>query len=402
MDHDGVDHVDRALAALDRGATVVVADGELTAGHLVLAADHATQRNVAFMVRATSGVVCAALPADRADELELPAMVERGRDSRRAEVAVSVDARQGITTGISASDRAVTLRALADARTAASDLARPGHVLPLRTHRGGVLATPSAAEAATDLVRLAGRPPVAGLAAVVDDHGALRSGSDLATFCDAYALPLVSVGEVGRHRACREQLVERVADTTLPTDRGTFRTLGYRSAVDGTEHVVLLRGPFDVDRPPLVHIHLECLTGDLFSSRHCGCGTHLHEALERIVGEGAGIFIYLREHEGRGVGAALRAAEQDPQGTRHDHRVAAWILRELGIAAVRLMTDDADTGADLVACGIEVIEHHPLGPVTVAAPSRGSGRGAGPFRLLGSGDLPDSVFADVDQPFMWL
>jgi len=369
-----LDTVERALAELRAGRPVLVVDAadREDEGDLVLAAALATPEQLAFVIRHTSGVVCAPMTGADLDRLALPPMTAVNEDRKGTAYAVTVDAREGVTTGISAADRARTLRALADPATTAGDLTRPGHVLPLRAAPGGVLQRPGHTEAAVDLARLAGLPPVGVIAEVVEDDGSMARLPALRAFAARHDLALVSIADLVAHRRRTERLVERVADTVLPTPHGTFRALAYRDRVDGGEHVALVMGDVAGGEGVLARVHSECLTGDVFGSLRCDCGAQLQQALAAVAAQGRGVVVYLRGQEGRGIGLAhkLRAYQRQDGGSdtvdantelglpvdARDYGTAAQVLRDLGVAGVRLVTNNPDKVVALERYGVRVTE----------------------------------------------
>ncbi len=380
--HEGVrlDSVEQAIADIAAGKAVVVVDDEdrENEGDLIFAASKATPELMAFTIRYSSGVICAPLPAAELDRLEIPLMTPHNRDKLRTAYTVSVDARDGVSTGISAADRAHTVRVLADSATEPWELTRPGHVFPLRPRAGGVLVRRGHTEAAVDLARLAGLTPAGVLVEVVNDDGTMKRGPELRVFADEHGLSMISIDALVRYRRRHENLVERVAETRLPTRHGDFTAYGYTITVDGSEHVALVHGDLGGPEPVLTRVHSECLTGDVFGSDRCDCGPQLDEALERIVAEGRGVVVYLRGHEGRGIGlvAKLQAYQlQDggrdtvdanldlglPADARH-YGTATQILKDLKIESVRLMTNNPDKVTNLEEYGVEVAERVPLTP----------------------------------------
>jgi 3,4-dihydroxy 2-butanone 4-phosphate synthase/GTP cyclohydrolase II len=387
-----LDPVEAAIAAIRDGLPVLVVDDEdrENEGDVIIAAAHATPKWIAWTVRHTSGVICAPLPDDLADTLGLPPMVAVNEDSKGTAYTVSVDARHGVGTGISAADRATTLRTLADPVTTAGDLTRPGHVFPLRARPGGVLERPGHTEAAVDLCRLAGLAPVAGIAEVVDDDGAMTRLPGLRRLADEFGLPLVSIADLAEYRRRHEDVpqllsrlpareperarVERDSTTTLPTRFGTFTAHGYRDLLTGAEHVALV-APRTGDGAPLVRVHSECLTGDGFGSLRCDCGPQLAASL-RAVAEDGGAVVYLRGHEGRGIGLLAKLTAYALQDLGHDtvsanveqglpvdareYGAAAAIVRDLGYSAVRLLTNNPEKVDGLRAHGVEVRVRVPL------------------------------------------
>ena len=373
-----LDTVERAIADIAAGRAVVVVDDEdrENEGDLIFAAAKATPELMAFTIRYSSGVICAPMPAEMLDRLEIPLMTPHNKDKLRTAYTISVDARDGVSTGISAADRAHTVRVLADSATEPWELTRPGHVFPLRYREGGVLVRRGHTEAAVDLARLAGLTPAGVLVEVVNDDGTMKRGHELRAFADEHSLALISIEDLVRYRRRHERHVERVAVTRLPTAAGDFTAYGYRITIDGGEHVALVCGDLSGEEPVLTRVHSECLTGDVFGSRRCDCGAQLSEALDRITEEGRGVVIYLRGHEGRGIGLveklrayALQDAGRDtvdanldlglPADARH-YGTATQILRDLGVSTVRLLTNNPDKSASLEDYGINVAEQVPL------------------------------------------
>jgi len=378
-----MDRVEDAVADIAAGKAVVVADDEdrENEGDIIFAASKATPELMAFTIRHSSGVICVPMPADMLDRLQIPLMTPHNRDRLRTAYTISVDARDGVTTGISAADRAHTARVLADSATESWELTRPGHVFPLRYREGGVLVRRGHTEAAVDLARLAGLTPAGVLVEVVNDDGTMKRGPQLRAFADEHGLKMISIEQLVEYRRRVESHVERVAVTRLPTEYGDFTAIGYRITIDGSEHVALVYGDIDAVAdeslgPVLTRVHSECLTGDVFGSERCDCGAQLHEAMATIAGAGRGVVIYLRGHEGRGIGllAKLQAYElQDggrdtvdanldlglPADARH-YGAATQILRDLKVGSVRLMTNNPDKTTSLESYGVPVAERVPL------------------------------------------
>jgi 3,4-dihydroxy 2-butanone 4-phosphate synthase/GTP cyclohydrolase II len=349
------DPVGAAVAALRAGRMVIVVDAENPHddGDLMLAATHATPEGVAFMVRHTSGILCVPMPAGDLDRLHLPPMVAVSEDPRGTGYAVSVNARTGITTGISAADRARTISLLADPDTQPTDLSRPGHVFPLRAVDGGVLRRAGHTEAAVDLTRMAGLPPVAVMGEVVDDDGTVARGARLRAFAAKHALTIVTMAELISYRHRTERLVECKARSRLPTEHGEFEAYGFRSVLDGREHIALVMGDLAGHglSPTLVRVHLECLTGNVFESAGCDCHSELERALQTIAAEGRGVVVYLRGHEGR------HAHHLEDAGTdARDYGLGAQILADLGVRRMRLLTNHPVKRIGLEAFGLEVAE----------------------------------------------
>lgn len=359
-----LDAVEDAIAAISRGEAVVVVDNEdrENEGDLIFAAEAATPELVAFMVRYTSGYICVALEDEDADRLDLPPMVARNQDARGTAYTVTVDAATG-TTGISATSRAETLRRLASASTTVGDFTRPGHVVPLRARAGGVLVRDGHTEASVDLARLAGMRPAGALCEIVSEQDPtdMARFDELREFADTHGLVMISIDQLIAYRRRHERFVSRVTETRLPTEFGEFHAVGYRNDIDGSEHVALIAGdPAQLDgtEEVLVRVHSECLTGDAFASARCDCGPQLHESMRRIHEAGRGVVVYVRGHEGRGIGllAKLQAyALQDrgldtvdanlEQGLPIDAReysVAGQILADLGIESMQLLSNNPD------------------------------------------------------------
>jgi 3,4-dihydroxy 2-butanone 4-phosphate synthase / GTP cyclohydrolase II len=378
-----LDSIERAIADIADGKAVVVVDDESreNEGDIIFAASKATPELMAFTIRHSSGVICVPMPAAMLDRLEIPLMTPHNKDKLRTAYTISVDARDGVSTGISAADRAHTARVLADSATEPWEVTRPGHVFPLRYRDGGVLVRRGHTEAAVDLARMAGLTPAGVLVEVVNDDGTMKRGPELREFADEHGLALISIDDLVHHRRRTENHVVRVAETRLPTRHGEFLAFGYRITIDDSEHVALVVGdPADLRSgvPVLTRVHSECLTGDVFGSERCDCGPQLDEALELIMKEGRGVAVYLRGHEGRGIGllAKLQAYQlQDggrdtvdanldlglPADARH-YGAATQILRDLGIDSVRLLTNNPDKTQSLEAYGIRVTERVPLTP----------------------------------------
>lgn len=375
-----LDSIERAIADIAAGKAVVVVDDETreNEGDIIFAASKATPELMAFTIRHSSGVICVPMPADMLDRLEIPLMTPHNKDKLRTAYTISVDARDGVSTGISAADRAHTARVLADSATEPWEITRPGHVFPLRYREGGVLVRRGHTEAAVDLAKLAGLTPAGVLVEVVNDDGTMKRAPELREFADEHGLAMISIDDLVRYRRRHENLVERVAETRLPTRFGDFTAYGYRITVDDSEHIALVYGDVSGDQPVLTRVHSECLTGDVFGSHRCDCGPQLDEALERIVDEGRGVVIYLRGHEGRGIGlvAKLQAYQlQDggrdtvdanldlglPADARH-YGTATQVLRDLGIGSVRLLTNNPDKVSNLEDFGVPVAARVPLTP----------------------------------------
>jgi len=378
-----LDTVTQAIADIAAGRAVVVVDDENreNEGDLVFAASRSTKELMAFIIRYSSGVVCAPMEAETLDRLGIPLMTPHNRDRHRTAFTVSVDARDGVSTGISAADRSHTVRVLNDSATEPFEVTQPGHVFPLRYAEGGVLVRPGHTEAAVDLARLAGLTPAGVISEIVNDDGTMKRGQDLRDFADEHGLSMISIEDLIHYRRRHEKHVERVAETRLPTRAGDFTAYGYRITIDGSEHVALVHGdPASLrnGEPVLIRVHSECLTGDVFGSHRCDCGPQLEEAMASIVAEGRGVVIYLRGHEGRGIGlvAKLQAYQlQDggrdtvdanldlglPADARH-YGTATQVLRDLGVRSVRLLTNNPAKVTSLEEYGVPVVERVPLTP----------------------------------------
>jgi 3,4-dihydroxy 2-butanone 4-phosphate synthase/GTP cyclohydrolase II len=375
-----LDTVERALADIAAGKPVVVVDDEEreNEGDIIFAAAKATPELMAFTIRHSSGVICVPMPAAMLDRLEIPLMTPHNRDRMRTQFTVSVDARDGVSTGISAADRAHTARVLADSATEPWEVTRPGHVFPLRYSEGGVLTRRGHTEAAVDLARMAGLTPVGVLVEIVNDDGSMKRAPQLREFADEHDLAMISIDDLVRYRHRTEDLVERVAVTRLPTSHGEFTAYGYRSTIDQSEHLALVYGDLSGDEPVLTRVHSECLTGDVFGSQRCDCGPQLDEALAAVVAAGRGVVVYLRGHEGRGIGLvakleayALQDAGRDtvdanldlglPADARH-YGAASQVLRDLGVEHVRLLTNNPEKSEALADFGVAVDAQLPLTP----------------------------------------
>jgi len=370
--------IDEAVAVLRDGGMVVVVDDEdrENEGDLVLAADAVTPEQMAFVIQHTSGFVCVPMLGDDLDRLDLPPMVARNQDPKGTAYTVSVDAVEGTTTGISAADRARTCRVLADETTTAEDISRPGHVLPLRYHPGGVLHRLGHTEASVDLLQLAGRRPAAVICEIVNRDGSMARVPDLERFCAEHGLLMVTIADLVAARHATESLVEQVASAKLPTPYGDWRVLGYRNSIDGTESLALLHGEPEGKQGVMVRMHSECLTGDVFRSLRCDCGPQLDLAMARIAQEGEGVVVYLRGHEGRGIGLLhkLRAYELQDNGAdtvdanlqlglpndSRDYGVGALILADLGLSTLRLLTNNPEKRAALSGFGLSIVERLPV------------------------------------------
>jgi 3,4-dihydroxy 2-butanone 4-phosphate synthase/GTP cyclohydrolase II len=376
----GLDTVERAIADIAAGKAVVVVDDEdrENEGDLIFAAEKATPELMSFMIRYSSGYVCVPMTAANLDRLELPLMVSANQERMRTAYTVTVDAREGVSTGISAADRATTCRVLANPSTTPFDLTRPGHVNPLRALDGGVLRRAGHTEAAVDLCRLAGLQPVGVICEVVsqkDDHDMARL-DELKGFAAEHDLAIISIADLIAWRRRTEKQVERVAEAKIPTSHGDFLAVGYESVLDGIDHVALVKGDIGDGEEVLVRVHSECLTGDVFGSRRCDCGPQLDAALNAVSQAGRGVVLYVRGHEGRGIGLMhkLQAYQLQDTGSdtvdanlelglpadARDYGTGAQILVDLGIKTMRLLTNNPTKRAGLEGYGLEILGRVPL------------------------------------------
>ncbi len=369
--------IEEAIADLRAGKFVVVVDDEdrENEGDLVMAAEKVTPQAINFMAREGRGLICLALTEERCDALGLPPMVEENTSNFGTAFTVSIEARGRTTTGISAADRAATVSTAIDPKTRPSDLARPGHMFPLRAQAGGVLKRAGQTEASVDLARIGRLDPSAVICEIMNEDGTMARVPDLALFCEKHGIRMVTVADLIRHRMENERLVQRIAAPYLPTSFGDFRLIAYRSDVTHEEHIALVYGEIGEDEPVLVRVHSQCLTGDVFGSSRCDCGAQLSLAMEKIVAEGKGVFLYLLQ-EGRGIGLInkLKAYELQDQG--HDtvsaneklgfppdirnYGVGSQILRDLGVRKIRLMTNNPSKYVAIRGFGLEIVERVPL------------------------------------------
>ncbi|WP_030514013.1 bifunctional 3,4-dihydroxy-2-butanone-4-phosphate synthase/GTP cyclohydrolase II [Nocardia sp. NRRL WC-3656] len=376
------DTIERAVADIAAGKAVVVVDdeGRENEGDLIFAAEKATPELVAFMIRYTSGYICVPLTGADCDRLGLPPMYSMNQDKHGTAYTVSVDAREGISTGISAADRATTMRLLADPASRADEFTRPGHVVPLRAKDGGVLRRPGHTEAAVDLARMAGLSPAGVICEIVSqkNEGDMARTEELRIFADEHELALISIADMIAWRRRHEKQVERIAEARIPTKYGEFKAVGYKSIYDDVEHVALVRGDLSVDAGDdvLVRVHSECLTGDVFGSLRCDCGPQLDAAMEMVAAEGRGVVLYMRGHEGRGIGLMHKLQAYQLQDSGHDtvdanielglpadardYGTGAQILVDLGIKSMRLLTNNPAKRVGLDGYGLSITERVPM------------------------------------------
>jgi 3,4-dihydroxy 2-butanone 4-phosphate synthase/GTP cyclohydrolase II len=380
--------VEDIISAIGRGEMVIMVDDEdrENEGDLILAADAATPDKIGFMLRHTSGIICLSVPGERLDELEIPMMVARNTDARRTAFTVSVDAVEGTTTGISAADRCRTIEAVLDPVTLPEDLARPGHLYPLRYDPGGVLKRTGHTEAAVDLAKLSGRYAAGVLAEVMNDDGTVARLPELERFAKEHDLLIGTIADLIAHRRKSEKLIERVVEARVPTTHGDFKAVGFKSLVDDRQHVALVKGDIGDGEAVLTRVHSECLTGDVFGSVRCDCGQQLDWALAQVAREGRGVVLYIRGHEGRGIGllhklAAYRLQDEGldtvdaninlglPVDSR-DYGVGSQILYDLGVRSMRLMTNNPTKRAGIEGYGLSILERIPI-PVSPTSENRG-------------------------------
>jgi 3,4-dihydroxy 2-butanone 4-phosphate synthase / GTP cyclohydrolase II len=367
--------IDEAIEQIRRGGMIIVVDDEdrENEGDLIMAAEDATPEAISFFLQHTSGVICVPLEAERADELDLPLMVEANTEVQRTAFTVTVDYRHGTSTGISSADRSATIRALIDPSTRPTDLNRPGHIFPLRYRPGGVLKRAGHTEATVDLCRLAGKAPSGVLCEIVTaDKSGMARLPELEAFAAEHQIPLVSIADLIRYRRRHEKLVRLVAESQLPTEFGVFQAKVYESILDGEQHFALVYGDLATQSSVLVRVHSECLTGDVMGSLKCDCGPQLQTALAKVAAEGAGVVVYLRGHEGRGIGLGHKIRAYALQDEGHDtvdanvelglpvdsreYGIGAQILVDLGVSRMRLMTNNPAKYGGLEGFGLDIVE----------------------------------------------
>lgn len=371
-------HIEDAIKLIAAGKFVIVTDDEdrENEGDLILAAEKATPEAIAFMVRHSTGILCVPMTSERLEELQIPLMVDKNTEMNRTAFTISVDYFHGTTTGVSAADRTATILALIDPKSNPTDFRRPGHIFPLKYCEGGVLKRAGHTEACVDLARLAGLVPAGVIGELVNDDGSMSRMADLKKFAAEHQIPIITIADLIKYRNCKEKLVECVSQARIPTKYGEFTSYVFQSNLDQVEHIALVKGSVKNKPNILVRVHSECLTGDVFGSQRCDCGTQLDESLKLIAEAEEGVVVYLRGHEGRGIGLGhkVRAYELQDQGRdtvdanielglpvdSRQYGIGAQILQELGITTLRLLTNNPSKYGGLAGYNLKIVERVPL------------------------------------------
>jgi 3,4-dihydroxy 2-butanone 4-phosphate synthase/GTP cyclohydrolase II len=377
LQEEGFATIEQAIDEFKNGRFVIIIDDDdrENEGDLVIAAEFVTPESISFMLRYTSGIICVPMTGERLDDLRIPQMVGNNTAQYGTAFTISVDAREGTTTGVSAADRARTIQVLGDPTSQSIDLVSPGHIYPLRARDGGVLVRAGHTEATLDLCILGGLQPVGVLCELMNVDGTMMRGAQLKRFATKNSIKVISINQLIAYRVQRERLVERVAETVMPTKHGNFKLYGYKSAIDVDEHAALVMGDISTPEPVLVRVHSQCVTGDVFGSQRCDCGEQLDMALKRIADAGRGVLVYMRQ-EGRGIGFhnKVRAYKLQDEGMdtveanealgfaadRRDYGIGMQILLDLGLSKISLLTNNPAKRAGLEGYGLEVVERAPI------------------------------------------
>ncbi len=370
--------VEEAVAAVRDGRMIIIVDDEdrENEGDLMVAADKATPEAVNFMARHGRGLICLPLTRQRLEELHLPLMVQDNTARFQTAFTVSIDAKAGVSTGISAADRARTIQAAIDPTARPEDLARPGHIFPLQANDGGVLARAGQTEASVDVARMAGLRPAGVICEIMNEDGSMARMPELERLSAEHGLPILTIADLIKYRMRHECLVRKIDEADLPTAHGDFRIAVFEDQIRGEHHVALIKGAIDAETPLLVRAHSQCLTGDTFGSSRCDCGDQLHQAMEMIEKEGRGVVLYILNHEGRGIGLTnkIRAYAMQDQGAdtveantrlgfkpdQRDYGIGAQVLVALGVRKIRLITNNPRKFVGLTGYGLEIIDRVPL------------------------------------------